>query len=73
MDGIHYNEYGIKLVARDIKKSLYSDANRETRQLSVLNDVMSNDENIPLNVNNNPSPMDTIESDNVFAVISVDE
>ena len=62
MYGIHYNEYGIKLVARDIKKSLYSDANRENRQLKVLNEVMTNDthtNDTHTNASNEPSAMDT--------------
>ena len=71
MNGIHYNEYGIRLVARDIKKSLYSDANRENRQLSVLNDVMSSDENSPPNVN--PSAMDTTSIEDVVTISSSDE
>lgn len=44
MDGIHYNDYGIKLVAREIKKSLYSTANRENQKLRMLADSMLNEQ-----------------------------
>ena len=36
MDGIHYNDLGIRILAKEIKKSLYSSANRTSRRLSTL-------------------------------------
>ena len=36
MDGIHYNDWGIKMIAKEMKKSLYSNANRDSTQLSRL-------------------------------------
>ena len=42
MNGIHYNNYGIGLVAREMKKSLYSTANRENQQLKSLSHSMKN-------------------------------
>ena len=35
-DYLHYNEYGIKILAKQIKKSLYSDANIKPTQLSSV-------------------------------------
>ena len=36
MEGIHYNKDVIKVIAREIKKSLYSNANRDNQQLSMM-------------------------------------
>ena len=36
MEGIHDNKDGIKIIAREIKKSLYSNANRDNQQLSMM-------------------------------------
>ena len=38
MDGIHYNDHGIKVLAREIKKSLYSTSNQNNWQLAVLSE-----------------------------------
>ena len=35
-DFLHYNEYGIKILAKQIKKSLYSEANIKPTQLSSI-------------------------------------
>ena len=35
-DFLHYNEYGVKILAKQIKKSLYSDANIKPTQLSSI-------------------------------------
>ena len=37
MEGIHYTkEFGVKILAKEIKKSLYSSANRQTTALEIL-------------------------------------
>ena len=36
IEGFHYNEWGVRLLAKEIKKSLYSLANRENGHLSQL-------------------------------------
>ena len=36
-DDIHYNEYGIKVLAKAIKKSLYSEKNIGSNKLADLN------------------------------------
>ena len=36
MNGIHYNEWGIRMLAKEMKKSLYSKANIHNKQLSQL-------------------------------------
>ena len=40
-DGFHYNEVGVKILAKEIKKSLFSMANRENASLTVLNNFRS--------------------------------
>ena len=35
-EGFHYNEYGIKILAKEMKKSLYSTANLENRHLQQM-------------------------------------
>ena len=36
MNGIHYNKWGIRMLAKEMKKSLYSKANVNKKQLSQL-------------------------------------
>ena len=36
MEGIHYNDWGVRLLAKEIKKSLYSHANKENNRLTAL-------------------------------------
>ena len=36
-DRLHYNDWGIKTIAKGIKKSLFSSANRESTKLAILN------------------------------------
>ena len=38
-DDIHYNKLGMKIVAKEIKKSLYSPGNRGNHQMSLLLDM----------------------------------
>ena len=39
MNGIHYNEVGIRILAKEMKKSLYSDANIGNCCLTTLNNL----------------------------------
>ena len=39
MNGIHYNEVGIRILAKEMKKSLYSDANIGNGCLTMLNNL----------------------------------
>ena len=41
MDWIHYNEYGIKIMAKQIKKSLYSSANLGNKDLQHITEFLS--------------------------------
>ena len=47
MDGIHYSDFGIRLLAKEMKKSLYSSSNKNSQRLSTLcaftNDADSSD------------------------------
>ena len=36
MEGIHYTEFGVRLLAKEIKKSLYSGANRDSKRLQTI-------------------------------------
>ena len=36
MEGIHYNDWGVRLLTKEIKKSLYSHANKENNRLTAL-------------------------------------
>ena len=47
MNGIHYNEWGIRTIAKETKKSLYSTANIGTNQLTIINSHNKNEENHP--------------------------
>lgn len=58
MEGIHYNRYGISMVAREMKKSLYSTANRENNQLKSLNQSMKNQASEPDRVTTIPDEME---------------
>ena len=40
-DGFHYSDIGVKILAKEIKKSLFSSANREGICLTVLNNIRS--------------------------------
>ena len=42
MDGIHYHELGVKLLAKEIKKSLYSSANKNTKELQAIHNFIEN-------------------------------
>ena len=39
MNGIHYNEWGIRTIAKETKKSLYSTANIGTDRLTIINSL----------------------------------
>ena len=39
-DGYHYNNVGIRHLAKEIKKSLFSSANRESKELSRIVDTL---------------------------------
>ena len=39
MNGIHYNDIGVRILAKEMKKSLFSDANIGNSSLTVLNDM----------------------------------
>ena len=41
VDGFHYSDIGIKILAKEIKKSLFSHSNRDGICLTVLNDIRS--------------------------------
>ena len=41
MNGIHYNHVGIKLLAKEIKKSLYSLGNKESKRLETMRDMLN--------------------------------
>ena len=45
-EGFHYNDYGIKILAKEIKKSLYSTANLHNRQLQQMA-ILSSSEPTP--------------------------
>ena len=45
MRGFHYNNVGIRHLAKEIKKSLFSTANRESKQLSQLVELRQDDVN----------------------------
>ena len=36
MEGIHYSDFGVRLLAKEIKKSLYSNANQHSTRLTRL-------------------------------------
>ena len=38
-DGFHYSDIGVRIIAKEIKKSLYSDANKDNSCLAVLNNL----------------------------------
>ena len=40
-DGFHYSDIGIKILAKEVKKSLFSHSNRDGLCLTVLNDIRS--------------------------------
>ena len=64
MDGIHYNRYGISLVAREMKKSLYSTANRENSQLKSLSLGSKNQKNAHSEITAAPEVMEVDTQDN---------
>ena len=39
MNGIHYNDIGVRILAKEMKKSLYSEANLDNICLTVLNNM----------------------------------
>ena len=51
MNGIHFNTLGVKILAKEMKKSLYSTANVDNNQLTIINNLMK--ETLP------PSPTTT--------------
>ena len=59
MDGIHYNEWGIKMIAKQIKKSLYSTANRENGHFALLQKVNGTNSSHPNVQKTNTIPLST--------------
>ena len=56
-NGIHYNEWGIRMLAREIKKSLFSNANINNDQLNRIKNLSINHPAEPIQ---NPQPEPTL-------------
>ena len=61
--GIHYNEWGIRMLAREIKKSLFSNANINNDQLNMIKNLSTNSPAEPIQVPQ-PAPTQTAISMN---------
>ena len=72
MDGIHYNRDGVRLIAREIKKSLYSTSNRDGKQLDMLIDMVENPTPAATNGSTNPETPIVIEVTNQFEALNIE-
>ena len=53
LDGFHYNEIGVKIIAKEMKKSLYSTANLGSKNLTILCNVTPSNVAPPISVPSN--------------------
>ena len=67
MNGIHYNTLGTKILAKDIKKSLYSPANRDSNQLSIISDLAKETSTETNPMTTSPTPTsETTTAEHIF-------
>ena len=55
-EGIHYTNWGVKILAKEMKKSLYSSANKQSKRLSDMRDMLASETNHEITPQPEPAP-----------------
>ena len=73
--GFHYNQYGVRLLAKEMKKSLYSISNKDNSRLKDMREMLKNPEHSEANEqqnvqNESNEPQVTVQSNDTQAETS---